>query len=47
MVAVVPETEQTEGVVEAKLTARLEVELALRLMLLPTACEAIEPKVID
>jgi hypothetical protein len=46
IVAVVPETVQTLAVVEAKLTARMELAVAESVSGVPTVCAAIGPKVI-
>ena len=46
MVALVPDTEQMAGVLDAKLTASPEVEDAVRLSVPPTDCAGMAPKVI-
>jgi hypothetical protein len=46
MVAVVPETVQTLAVVEAKLTAKLELAVAESVSGVPTFCAGIAPKVM-
>ncbi len=46
IVAVVPDTEQMAGVLEAKLTASPEVEDPVNLRVPPTLCAAIAPNVM-
>ena len=46
MVAVVPETEQSIGVVDVKLTTKPELAVAESVSGVPTVCVAIAPKVM-